>query len=153
LIEIEQSWNSDDLVLKKAFTIMQKRVADNISRIAALEAQVKIDRPKALFADAVAALDTISIREMAAILKDNGVNIDQNRLFARLRQDGYLIKKKGADYNSPTQRAMNLGLFKIQETIYKYSGGRVTVCRTTRVTGKGQRYFVRYFLKEESKIA
>lgn len=112
-----------------------------------LQLQAAQDKPKVVFADAVSASDgTILIGELAKILKGNGIEIGQNRLFERLRQDGFLIKRKGTDYNAPTQKAMELGLFKVKETAITHSDGHVTISKTTKVTGKGQQYFVNYFL-------
>jgi anti-repressor protein len=114
---------------------------------AQLQLQAAQDKPKVVFADAVSASDgTILIGELAKILKGNGIEIGQNRLFERLRQDGFLIKRKGTDYNAPTQKAMELGLFKVKETAITHSDGHVTISKTTKVTGKGQQYFVNYFL-------
>ena len=89
---------------------------------------------------------TILIGELAKILKGNGIEIGQNRLFEKLRQDGYLIKRKGTDYNAPTQKAMELGLFRVKETAITHSDGHVTISKTTKVTGKGQQYFINLFL-------
>jgi len=112
-----------------------------------LQLQAAQDKPKVVFADAVSASDgTILIGELAKILKGNGIEIGQNRLFERLRQDGFLIKRKGTDYNAPTQKAMELGLFRVKETAITHSDGHVTISKTTKVTGKGQQYFVNYFL-------
>ena len=114
---------------------------------AQLQIQAVKDKPKVVFADAVAVSDgTILIGELAKILKGNGIEIGQNRLFERLRQDGYLIKRFGTDYNAPTQRAMELGLFRVKETAITHSDGHVTISKTTKVTGGGQQYFVNYFL-------
>ena len=100
-------------------------------------------KPKALFADAVSASDTpMLIRELAKFLKQNGVDTGERRFFQWLRDNGYLIKRKGADYNTPTQRSMDLGLFKLKETSIVHNDGTVTVNRTPRVTGKGQLYFI-----------
>jgi len=112
-----------------------------------LQMQAVQDKPKVVFADAVSVSDgTILIGELAKILKGNGIEIGQNRLFERLRQDGFLIKRKGTDYNAPTQKAMELGLFKVKETAITHSDGHVTISKTTKVTGRGQQYFVNYFL-------
>ncbi len=106
-------------------------------------------RPKALFADSVAAShSTILIGELAKVLRGNGVDIGANRLFQWLRQHGYLINRKGTDWNMPTQRAMDLGLFKIKESSISHADGSISVSKTTKVTGKGQQYFVNKFLKE-----
>lgn len=115
------------------------------------KAQLKIEneemKPKALFADSVAASHTtILIGDLAKVLRGNGVNIGQNRLFEVLRKEGYLISRKGTSYNMPTQKAMDLGLFKVKETSITHSDGHVTVNKTPKVTGKGQQYFVNRFL-------
>lgn len=117
-------------------------------RSAALEAENHELRPKALFADAVAASDgTCLVGELAKMLRQNGVQVGQNRLFAMLREDGYL-GKSGCNRNVPTQRAMELGLFRIKETAVTHSDGHVTVNRTPKVTGKGQRYFVERYCRQ-----
>ena len=116
-------------------------------RSAALEAENHELRPKALFADAVAASDgTCLVGELAKMLRQNGVEVGQNRLFAMLREDGYL-GKSGCNRNVPTQRAMEMGLFRIKETAVTHSDGHVTVNRTPKVTGKGQRYFVERYCR------
>ena len=103
-----------------------------------------------IFADAVSASDsTILIADLAKLLKQNGHDMGQKRMFEWLRQNGYLIKRYGADYNSPTQRAMEMGLFKIKETAITHSDGHVTVSKTVKVTGKGQLYFVNLFAKRK----
>lgn len=115
----------------------------------ALEATNKEMKPKALFADAVATSDTaILIGDLAKILKQNGVEIGQKRLFEWLRENGYLIKRKGSDWNSPTQKAMEMDLFEVKETAITHSDGHVTISKTTKVTGKGQIYFTNKFLKK-----
>lgn len=112
--------------------------------------QIEQMKPKALFADAVSTSDTpILVGELAKILHQNGVSMGQNRLFRWLRDNGYLISKKGTSYNMPTQRAMELGLFKIKENAITHSDGHVTITKTPKVTGKGQVYFVNKFVGEE----
>ena len=112
--------------------------------------QIEQMRPKALFADAVSTSDTpILVGELAKILHQNGVSMGQNRMFRWLRDNGYLISKKGTSYNMPTQRAMELGLFKIKENAITHSDGHVTITKTPKVTGKGQVYFVNKFVGEE----
>lgn len=108
------------------------------------EEQEKVNElePKARFADAVAASDgTCLVGELAKMLRQNGLNIGQNRLFAQLREDGYL-GKTGSNRNMPTQKAMDLGLFRIKETAITHSDGHVTINRTVKVLGKGQTYFI-----------
>lgn len=132
---------SDTELLAKALLVAQRQIEQRNAQIAEMQ-------PKALFADAVAASHTsILIGELAKILKQNGVDIGQNRLFETLRQQGYLIRRNGTDYNSPTQRAMELGLFEVKESTVGNPDGSVRVTRTTKVTGKGQQYFINKFLK------
>ena len=115
----------------------------------ALEAEREANQPKVLFADAVSASKTsILIGELAKLLKQNGVNIGQNRLFAWMRQNGFLISRTGTDFNMPTQKAMERQLFEIKETAITHSDGHVTVSKTPKVTGIGQQYFVNRFLRE-----
>ena len=118
-----------------------------------LQEQVDIMKPKALFADSVSASHTtILVGDLAKILKGNGINIGARRLFQWMRDNGYLIKRKGADYNSPTQKSMNLGLFKIKESSHVNGDGVTVVTKTPKVTGKGQNYFVNKFLKDNKKV-
>lgn len=131
---------SDTELLAKALLVAQRQIEQRNAQIAEMQ-------PKALFADAVAASHTsILIGELAKILKQNGFDIGQNRLFETLRQEGYLIRRNGTDYNSPTQRAMELGLFEVKESTVGNPDGSVRVTRTTKVTGKGQQYFIDKFL-------
>lgn len=142
--------NPDDTdadIMAKAVLIAQKTIDEQKSRISALHEQIECNQPKVLFADAVSVSNsTILIGELAKILKQNGVEIGQNRLFEKLRNDGFLIRRKGTDYNAPTQKSMELGLFKVKETAVARSNGSVTINKTTKVTGKGQQYFVNMFL-------
>lgn len=111
--------------------------------------QIAEMKPKALFAESVSASKTtILVGELAKILRGNGVDIGATRLFIWLRAHGYLISRKGADWNMPTQKAMNLGLFRIKETTVTHSNGTVSITKTPKVTGKGQQYFVNKFLSE-----
>ena len=113
----------------------------------ALEEKQEADRPKVLFADSVAASKTsILVGELSKLLKQNGVDIGQNRLFHWLRSNGFLIRRQGTDYNMPTQRAMEMGLFEIKETSISHADGHTSVNKTPKVTGKGQQYFVNAFL-------
>lgn len=108
-----------------------------------------MDRPKTIFADAVSASHTsILVGEMAKILRGNGVEIGQKRFFDWLRENGYLIRRKGTDYNMPTQRAMELGLFEIKEGSYVNGSGVNIITKTPKITGKGQQYFVNKFLTD-----
>jgi phage antirepressor YoqD-like protein len=117
----------------------------------ALEGKVEEDKPKVIFADAVStAKNSILIGELAKLLKQNGVDMGQNRLFKWLREHGYLIKRKGLDYNMPTQRSMELGLFEIKETAITHADGHISISKTPKVTGKGQQYFVNLFLNDQT---
>lgn len=134
--------DDDMTILAKAVTIGQRTMEEQKRRIAAQDTQIKELEPKARFADAVAASDgTCLIGELAKMLRQNGMDIGQNRLFRLLQADGYL-GKSGSNRNVPTQRAMDLGLFRIKETTVTHADGHTTVSRTPKVTGKGQRYFI-----------
>ena len=132
---------TDDELMAKALLVAQRQIKQRDARIAEMQ-------PKALFADSVCASKTsILIGELAKILKQNGVeNMGQNRLFEWLRSNGYLIRRKGTDYNMPTQRAMELKLFEIKETVVSHADGHQTINKTPKVTGKGQQYFINAFL-------
>ena len=114
------------------------------------KALIEEQKPKVLFADSVAASHTsILVGDLAKLLHQNGVkDMGQKRLFNWLRENGYLIKRKGSDYNSPTQKAMEMGLFQIKETVVSHADGHTSVNKTTKVTGKGQQYFINKFLGE-----
>lgn len=117
--------------------------ADEVEQHNKTKALVEAQRPKVIFADAVSTSDTdILIGDLAKLLNQNGHNIGQNRLFERLRKEGYLISRKGNSYDSPTQKAMELGLFRIKETAITHTDGRTTINKTPKVTGKGQLYFI-----------
>ena len=140
--KLEELMNDPDSWIKVLTALKEERSAKERLQLEATE-----NKPKVIFADAVSVSEgTILIGELAKILKGNGIEIGQNRLFEKLRQDGYLIKRKGTDYNAPTQRAMDLGLFRVKETAITHSDGHVTISKTTKVTGKGQQYFINLFL-------
>ena len=114
-------------------------------------AKIEADRPKVLFADAVStAKSSILIGELAKLLKQNGVDMGQNRLFDYLRKHGYLISRQGSDYNMPTQRSMERGWFEIKETAITHSDGSISVSKTVKCTGKGQQYFINLFLNRKN---
>ncbi|QHJ73778.1 putative antirepressor [Butyrivibrio virus Ceridwen] len=151
LLNLEKAWNTPELVFARALKASEKLLAEAQEKVKLLEYDNEVMKPKALFADSVAASDnTILIGELAKIIKANGVDMGQNRLFAWLRDNGYLIRRKGTDYNMPTQRAMELGLFKIKETTINKPDGSVAISKTVKVTGKGQQYFINKFLGEAS---
>ena len=139
-LQIEKDWNSPEKVMARALQI----AGDKLKK---LEAKVEADAPKVLFADAVSASKTsILVGELAKLLKQNGVDIGQHRLFRWMRENGYLIRRKGLDFNMPTQKSMELGLFTVKETAITHSDGTATVSKTVKVTGKGQQYFIGKFL-------
>ncbi|GHU12188.1 antirepressor [Alphaproteobacteria bacterium] len=118
-----------------------------------LQNKIDDDKPKVVFANAVSATkDTILIRDLAKILKGNGIEIGEKRLFEQLRRGGFLIKKDGADFNSPTQKSMELGLFTLTENVIERISGEIILSKTSRVTGKGQRYFINYFLSKKGDV-
>lgn len=136
--------------LPKDYPSALRALADSEERRLALEEKQEEDRPKVLFADSVAASKTsILVGELAKLLKQNGVDVGQNRLFEWLRSNGFLIRRQGTDYNMPTQRSMEMGLFEIKETSITHADGHVSVNKTPKVTGKGQQYFVNCFLGEK----
>lgn len=149
-IKCEEAWNTPEMILARANQIQARMLETYKDKVVVLEEKIKEDKPKVLFAEAVSAsVTTILVRDLAKLLKQNGVDIGQSRLFALLRDKGYLIKKQGADYNMPTQKAMNLGLFEIKETVITHSDGHITVNKTPKVTGKGQIYFVNKIMNRE----
>lgn len=134
--------DSDEDIMARAVLVAQKTIERKNQQLQAKDEQIKVLEPKARFADAVAASDgTCLVGELAKMLRQNGMDIGQNRLFRLLQADGYL-GKTGSNRNVPTQRAMDLGLFRIKETTVTHADGHTTVSRTPKVTGKGQRYFI-----------
>lgn len=128
--------------------LMARALIEAQNVLAAKDKVIEEMKPKALFADAVATSHTsILVGELAKILKQNGIDMGQKRLFAWLREKGYLIKRQGTDYNMPTQKAMDLGLFEIKEGSYVNGSGVNITTKTPKVTGKGQQYFINKFLQ------
>lgn len=141
-LQLEKDWNSPEKTMARALQFAN----DTITH---LTAHIEADAPKVLFADAVSTSgSTILIGELAKLIKQNGVDIGQNRLFEFLRQHGYLISRSGSDYNMPTQRSMERGWFRVKERTITDPNGSISVKKTTLVTGKGQQYFVNLFLKQ-----
>ena len=141
---VDDLLNDPDLAIK-AFTALKEEKERN----RALQAENDRMRPKEVFADAVATSHTsILIGDLAKLLKQNGVEIGQKRLFAWMRDNGYLIKRKGNDWNMPTQKSMELELFEVKESTLNNPDGSVRINKTTKVTGKGQQYFINKFLGE-----
>ena len=136
--------DNPDLIIKMATRLKEEKAKNK-----ELEDKMKENKPKVLFADAVSiAKNTILIREMAKLIKQNGIDMGERRLFIWLRENGYLIKKIGTDYNMPTQKSMDLGLFEIKESPVLHSSGEIEISKTPKVTGKGQQYFLNLFLKD-----
>ena len=134
-IKIEKDFNSPEKIMARALLMADKKVHQ-------LEAQIEADKPKVLFADAVSAShSSILVGDLAKLISQNGFKIGANRLFAWLRENGYLIKRKGCDWNMPTQKSMELGLFEIKETTINHSDGHISINKTPKITGKGQLYF------------
>lgn len=145
---LEKALTSPDFLIQLATQLKSER-----EQREQLEQKAEQDKPKVLFADSVATSETsILVGELAKILKQNGVNTGQTRLFAWLRDHGYLIKRKGTDYNMPTQRAMEVGLFEVKQTCITHADGHVTVSKTPKVTGKGQIYFVNKIMAEAETV-
>lgn len=146
---LEQALTSPDFLIQLATKLKEeqernKKLTDDNERM----------KPKEIFADAVSVSSTaILIGELAKILKQNGVNIGQNRLFECMRDNGYLIKRKGTDYNMPTQKSMEMGLFEIKERTINNPDGSVRITKTVLVSGKGQQYFINKFLNNEERSA
>lgn len=141
-IQLEKDWNSPEKVMARALQIANTKIKN-------LTSTIEEQAPKVLFADSVSASKTsILVGDLAKLLKQNGINIGQKRLFEWLRENTYLIKRKGSDKNMPTQKSMDLGLFEIQESTYTHSNGTTRITRTPKVTGKGQVYFISKFLEK-----
>lgn len=145
-IAIEKAWNSPEMIMKRALQIADRKIID-------LQERIHLDKPKVIFADAVAASHTsILIGELSKLISQNGIKIGQNRLFEWLRANGYLIKRKGSDFNMPTQYSMELGLFEIKERTINNADGSIRTTKTPKVTGKGQQYFINKFLQNDDSI-
>ena len=137
--------DNPDLIIKMATRLKEEKAKNK-----ELEDKMKENKPKVLFADSVeTSKNTILIGELAKIIKQNGVDIGQKRLFTWLRDNGFLIKREGTDYNMPTQKSMELELFEIKETAVTHSDGHISINKTPKVTGKGQVYFINKFLKDK----
>lgn len=139
-LDLEKAWNTPEQIMARALRMADKTIEDQ-------KEQIRQMKPKALFADAVSASHTsILIGDLAKLLKQNGVETGQKRLFEWMRENGYLIKRKGSDWNMPTQRSMELGLFEVKESTVNNPDGSVKINKTTKVTGKGQLYFTNKLL-------
>ena len=145
-IKVEEEYNSPEKVMARALIYANKKMEKLEANCKVLEGKIAEDRPKVLFADAVSASDTsILIGDLAKILKQNGYDTGQKRLFEILRDEGFLMKS-GTSKNMPTQKAMEMGLFEVKETTINNPDGSIRITKTTKCTGKGQQYFINYFL-------
>lgn len=143
-IQVEKDFNSPEKIMARALLLADKKVHK-------LEAQIEVDKPKVLFANAVSASQTsILVGDLAKLISQNGFKIGANRLFAWLRDNGYLIKRRGNSWNMPTQRSMDMKLFEIKETTVTHADGHISISKTVKVTGKGQQYFINKFIGEVS---
>lgn len=143
-----QEHMTDDELLANAILVAQRKIAERDKVIQAQNDAITELKPKAIFADAVSSSKTsILIGDMAKLLRQNGIEIGQKRLFDWLRNNGYLIKRKGSDWNMPTQRSVEMGLFEIKESTHLDGNGCNITTKTSKVTGKGQVYFINKFLK------
>ena len=144
-IQVEKDFNSPEKIMARALKIADRKIIK-------LEATIEEQRPKVIFANAVSASRTsILVGEFAKLMRQNGVNLGQNRMFAWLRENGYLINRQGSDRNMPTQKSMELGLFEIKETTINHSDGHISINKTPKITGKGQLYFSDKLLNRNNK--
>lgn len=147
-LDLEKAWNTPEQIFARALKMADQQIEKLKANNASLVEDVQRMKPKEVFADAVSVSNTcILIGELAKILKQNGVDIGQNRLFTWMRENRFLISRKGTDYNMPTQRSMEAGLFEIKERTINNPDGSVRITKTVLVTGKRQQYFVNKFLK------
>lgn len=150
LIDLEKAWNTPEQVMARALKVADEKIRELMHSNVRLEQKVKADAPKVLFAESVEASRTsILVGDLAKLICQNGVEIGQKRLFDWLRENGYLIKC-GLSRNMPTQRSMEMGLFEVKESTVTNPDGSVRITRTTKVTGKGQLYFVEKFLSRKN---
>lgn len=147
LIDLEKAWNTPEQIMSRALKIADQTIGKLQTENRMLIADVERMKIKEVFADAVAASkSSILIGELAKILRQNGIDTGEKRLFHWMRQQGYLIRRRGTDYNMPTQRSMEMGLFEVKETVITHAAGHTTISKTTKVTGKGQQYFINKFM-------
>ena len=146
-IDLEKAWNTPEQIMARALKMAEKTIEKLTLHNKELLTDNERMKPKEIFADAVSASHTsILIGDLAKVLKQNGFDIGANRLFEILRSEGYLIKRKGSDWNMPTQKSMEMGLFEIKESTSVNPDGSIRTNKTTKVTGRGQLYFVNKFL-------
>ena len=146
-LDLEKAWNTPEQDMARALKVAGQTIDKLKGENAGLLEDVQRMRPKEIFADAVATShSSILIGDLAKLIKQNGVDIGQKRLFAWMRGNGYLIKRNGSDWNMPTQKSMEMGLFEVKESTVNNPDGSVRINKTTKVTGKGQQYFINKFL-------
>lgn len=151
LIQVEEAWNAPEQVMARALVMANREIETFKNTVLRLNEKIEEDKPKVLFADSVTAAETsILIFDLAKLIRQNGVEIGGKRLFQWMRDNKFLISRNGSDYNMPTQRAMELGLFEIKETTISHADGHISVNKTPKVTGKGQIYFVNKFLAKSN---
>ena len=151
-INVEEKWNSPEAIMARALQLSNVKMKQLETTVSDLQKQMEQDKPKVLFADSVtASSSSILIGELAKLIKQNGVDMGQKRLFQWMRENGYLIKRCGSEYNLPTQRSMERGLMEIKETSVIHSG-YTTISKTPKVTGKGQVYFINLLVGQREAV-
>lgn len=146
-LDLEKAWNTPEQIFARALKMADKTIDQLKSENATLIEDNERMKPKEIFADAVtASKDSILIGDLAKILKQKGIDIGQNRLFQKLRNNGYLIQRRGPSWNMPTQKSMEMGLFEVEERTITNPDGTTKIRKTTKVTGKGQQYFINKLL-------
>lgn len=153
LLDLEKAWNTPEQVMARALKIANRTIDSLKEHNTKLIEDCERMKPKEIFADAVSASKTsILIGDLAKLICQNGCQIGQKRLFEWMRANGYLILRKGSDYNMPTQRSMEMGLFEIKESTHLNGDGLNVISKTPKVTGKGQQYFINKFMKQAEAV-
>lgn len=153
LLDLEKAWNTPEQVMARALKIANRTIDNLKEHNTKLIEDCERMKPKEIFADAVSASKTsILIGDLAKLICQNGCQIGQKRLFEWMRANGYLILRKGSDYNMPTQRSMEMGLFEIKESTHLNGDGLNVISKTPKVTGKGQQYFINKFMKQAEAV-
>ena len=151
-IDLEKAWNTPEQIFARALKMADQKIEKLKESNAGLLEDVERMKPKEIFADAVSAsTSSILIGDLAKLLRQNGVETGQQRLFSRLRDEGYLMKT-GSSRNMPKQKYVEMGLFQIKETVISNPDGSVRMTKTTKVTGKGQQYFLNKYLKNKEAV-
>lgn len=152
-INVEKAWNNPSQIMARALQIANKTIDNCKVEIEQLENKIEKDKPKVLFAETIeTARTSILVGELAKLIKQSGYDIGSNRLFSWLRENGYLIRRKGSDYNMPTQKSMELKLFEIKEGTRISGDGSIKITKTPKVSGKGQIYFINLFKKINKEV-